>query len=167
MHKATTLKPFYRLYKPLLFFAQIFFLFTIKSSGQQVTWGFNVGSPAVDYAQRSYLDAAGNIFLCGEFRGTNVDFDPSPATKFHSSNGQCDGFVAKYTSVGQYVLSISIGGGNLDKIEAVCTDASDNIYITGYFRGQNVDFDPSPATAFLNSNGEGGGDPGCQRSITI
>ncbi len=135
-------------------------MFTTRSSGQQVTWGLNVGSTEVDYAQRSYLDAAGNIFFCGEFRGTNVDFDPSPATKFHSSNGQCDGFVAKYTSTGQYVLSISIGGGNLDKIESVCTDASDNIYITGYFRGQNVDFDPSAATAFLNTNGEGGGDPG-------
>ena len=160
MRKTTILKPFYRLYKPLLFFAQIIFLFTIRGSGQQVTWGLNIGSPAIDYAQRTFLDPSGNVLVCGEFRGTNVDFDPSPATAFHTSNGQCDGFVAKYSSTGQYILSITIGGGNLDKIEGTCTDAAGNIYITGYFRGSNVDFDPSPATALLSSNGDNGGDPG-------
>jgi len=167
LHKATTLKPFYRLNKPLLFFAQIFLLFCIKSSGQQVTWGLNVGASGVDDSQRAYVDLAGNVYLCGEFRGSNVDFDPSPATALHSSNGQGDAYVAKYSSTGQYIMSITIGGSNLDKINSVGTDFAGNIYVVGYFRGANVDFDPSPATAFLTSNGDVGGDPGYGGDIFI
>ena len=151
----------------MLFFTQIFLLLTIKSSGQQVTWGFNVGLSGVDYVQSSHLDASGNIFVCGEFRGTNVDFDPSPATAFRSSNGQADAFVAKYSSTGQFLMCITLGGNDLDKVQSVATDALGNIYITGFFRGANVDFDPSPATALLSSNGDAGGDPGYGGDIFI
>jgi gliding motility-associated-like protein len=137
-------------------------LFSSTCRAQQVTWGLNLGSAGIDYSQHSTLDPAGNVLVCGEFRGMNIDFDPSPSTTaLHSSSGQCDGFVAKYTSNGQYLLSITIGGGDLDKVEAVCSDASGNIYISGFFRGPNVDFDPSPSISYLmTSNGEGGGDPG-------
>lgn len=160
-------KPFHRLYKPFIFFTQIFLLFIITSSGQQVTWGFNVGASAVDNSQRSFIDLAGNVYTCGEFRGNNVDFDPSPATALHTSNGQSDGFMAKYSSTGQYIMSITIGGSNLDKINGVGTDLAGNIYVVGYFRGANVDFDPSPATAFLTSNGDAGGDPGYGGDIFV
>ena len=150
--------------KPYCIFllASAFQLFAMLSNAQQVTWGFNIGSTSIDYAQHSSLDPSGNVLVCGEFSGTNIDFDPSPsAIVAHSSNGMGDGFVAKYTTTGQYLLSITIGGSNIDKIEAVCSDASGNIYITGFFRGANVDFDPSPSSTFLlTSNGEAGGDPG-------
>ncbi|HEV8273365.1 MAG TPA: gliding motility-associated C-terminal domain-containing protein [Chitinophagaceae bacterium] len=153
-------KPFYRLYKPYFFLVKIFLLFIIGAQGQQVTWGFNIGSSGMDFSQGSHLDAAGNVYVCGDFRGSNVDFDPSPATALRSSNGQSDAFVAKYSSTGQFLLCITFGGSNLDKINSVSTDPSGNIYITGFFRGSNVDFDPSPATALLSSNGDAGGDPG-------
>src|SRR4026207_140370 len=126
MFKSTT-----KLYKPFLF-AQLFLLFTSVSNSQQVTWGFKIGASGYDNSQRAYLDAQGNVYFCGEFGGTNVDFDPSPSTALHSSNGLRDAFVAKYTSSGQYVLSITFGGSNLDKIQAVGTDAAGNIYVTGY-----------------------------------
>lgn len=142
-------------------------LFPKISYTQQVTWGFNLGSSGLDNSLRSHLDATGNVYTCGEFRGSNVDFDPSPATALHSSNGQADGFLAKYSSTGQYIWSLTIGGSNLDKILSVGTDIAGNIYITGYFRGANVDFDPSAATAFLTSNGEAGGDPGYGGDIFI
>lgn len=151
----------------MLFLIQIFLLFTIRISGQQVTWGFNVGAPALDDSQRAYVDQAGNVYISGEFRGSNVDFDPSPATVLHSSNGQGDAYVAKYSSTGQYIMSITIGGSNLDKANSVVTDMAGNIYIVGYFRGANVDFDPSAATAFLTSNGDVGGDPGYGGDIFV
>jgi gliding motility-associated-like protein len=142
-------------------------LLPINLLSQQATWGLNIGGNSVDYVQSSHIDATGNVYICGEFRGTNVDFDPSAATAFSSSNGQCDAFVAKYTSDGQYLMSITIGGGNLDKITAVATDNAGNIYITGYFRGANVDFDPSASTAFLTSNGDNGSDPGYGGDIFV
>ena len=160
LEQATMFKLFTRLYKPFFFSALIFLLSTTTSSGQQVTWGFNIGGTGIDYSQGSHIDAAGNVYVCGDFRGTNVDFDPSPGTALRSSNGQSDAYVAKYTSTGQYLLCITFGGSNLDRVQSVSTDPAGNIYITGFFRGPNVDFDPSAATAFLSSNGDAGGDPG-------
>src|SRR5688500_14119086 len=121
------LKSTIKLYKPFLF-AQLFLFLTSVCNSQQVTWGHKIGASGYDYSQRAHLDAQGNVYFCGEFAGTNVDFDPSPSTALHSSNGLGDAFVAKYTSSGQYVLSISFGGSNLDKIDAVGTDAAGNIY---------------------------------------
>ncbi|MGB3008410.1 MAG: SBBP repeat-containing protein, partial [Chitinophagaceae bacterium] len=154
-----------------IFTRPLFFIFLILFGkicySQQVTWGFNIGGSAVDYSQGSHVDANGNVYLCGEFRGSNVDFDPSPANSLFNSNGLSDGFFAKYSSNGQYIFCQTIGGSNLDKINSITTDQAGNIYITGFFRGSNVDFDPSPATYFLTSNGEGGGDPGYGGDIFI
>ncbi|MBL0334115.1 MAG: SBBP repeat-containing protein [Chitinophagaceae bacterium] len=143
-------------------------VFISKADAQQVTWGLRFGGSATDYVEDSHVDAAGNVFICGEFRGTNIDFDPGPGTALLSSNGGCDGFLAEYTAAGQYIRSFSIGGSNLDKINSIGTDNAGNIYITGYFRGANVDFDPSAAgTALLNSNGELGSDNGFGGDIFV
>ncbi|RYY60603.1 MAG: gliding motility-associated C-terminal domain-containing protein, partial [Chitinophagaceae bacterium] len=106
------------------------------------------------------IDNAGNVIKAGRFSGTNVDFDPSAATANMSSAGGTDGFVAKYTSTGAYLFSFRIGGSNLDEINDVTVDLNNNIYVTGFFRGPNVDFDPGAGTTALSSNGDGGGDPG-------
>ena len=124
---------------------QLFLLLTSTSYSQQVTWGFKLGGSALDYSQKGFLDAAGNIYTCGEFRSSNVDFDPGPGVALRSTNGSGDGFVAKYQVTGQYVWAITIGGSNIDKVEAVCADAAGNVYIAGFFRGANVDFDPGQA----------------------
>lgn len=147
----------------MLLSALYFFIlcFSNPASAQQVTWGLSIGGSQLDYAEQSYTDPSGNIYVCGEFRGNGVDLDPGPGTALLNSNGGCDGFLAEYNSNGQFIQSLRIGGPDLDKINSVTTDASGNIYITGYFRGANVDFDPSPtATAFLTSNGEQGQDNG-------
>jgi outer membrane protein OmpA-like peptidoglycan-associated protein len=148
-------------------FVVLLFALPLLSFSQQVTWGLKAGAAGIDYSEKSCLAANGNILICGEFRGSNVDFDPSAGTALHSSNGASDGYVAEYTSDGQYVLSFTIGGGNLDKVTAITTDPAGNIYITGFFRGANVDFDPSPAKFLMTSNGDAGGDPGYGGDIFV
>jgi gliding motility-associated-like protein len=150
-----------------LIFLSLFLLSNLTYS-QQVTWGFNVGGASVDNATGTHIDVNGNVYFCGAFSGNNIDFDPSLAgTALQSSNGQQDGFVAKYTANGQYLLSIAIGGSNLDKILSVTTDQAGNIYVTGFFRGANVDFDPGPAQFLMTSNGDQGGDPGYGGDIFV
>lgn len=148
----------------------LFLLFSFKAVcgfSQQVTWAFNLGGSGIDVAQSGHVDMWGNVYTCGEFRGLNVDFDPSGASVLRSSNGAADGFVSKFSTDGQHLLTITIGGSGLDKIHSVATDQSGNIYVTGYFRGSNVDFDPSAATAYLSSNGDAGGDPGYGGDIFV
>jgi len=138
-----------------------FILLSKQTYCQQVTWGFTIGSTSVDNGVGTHIDVNGNVYVCGAFSGANTDFDPSAAgAALNSSRGSQDGYVAKYTADGQYLHSITIGGSDLDKINSVTTDQAGNIYVTGFFRGDNVDFDPGPAQFLMSSNGDAGGDPG-------
>jgi hypothetical protein len=53
-----------------------------------------------------------------------------------------------------YNTALNIGvASNLATGRAIAKDAAGNIYVTGYFSGINVDFDPSTSTHTLSTNG--------------
>ena len=98
-------------------------------------------------------DASGDIYCTGTFAGgTSCDFDPGAATFNLTSNGlNEDVFVTKLTSAGNFVWAKSMGGVSADYGRAITLDAN-TIYISGYYSGV-ADFDPSPSTNTLISNG--------------
>src|SRR5690606_7919599 len=97
-------------------------------------------------------DANGDIFITGSFSGTR-DFDPGAGTASLSGTGTGSNlYVAKYDANGAYIHAFAIGGGTAHDVNAVTTDPSGNVYITGSFGG-TVDFDPGAGTASLVSNG--------------
>jgi hypothetical protein len=96
-------------------------------------------------------DAAGNIYVAGNFTGT-IDFDPGPGTAYLASAGSTDIFLAKYNSAGDYVYAKSMGGTGAELSKGLAVDASGNAYITGSFNA-TADFDPSSGTANLTSAG--------------
>ncbi len=155
-------------FQPL--FALFFLLFSIQSISQNHQWSFNIGGASSDLGHVIYSDNKGYIYAVGYFTGSNIDFDPSPTNTFFlsSTNGSRDGYVSKYTTDGKFVWAFSFGGSNLDEANSVAVDGTGNIYVTGYFRGSGVDFDPSATgTALLNSNGDEGGDPGYGGDIFV
>ncbi len=99
------------------------------------------------------VDASGNTYLAGNFT-IPIDLDPESGTSFPSTNSFNDNeiFLAKYNSSGSLLWAKSVGGIGADQVFAVCLDSSGNVCITGSFRG-SADFDPSGATANLNSAG--------------
>ncbi len=106
-----------------------------------------------DRAYATVFDAAGNQLVTGSFYGT-ADFDPGPGTaNLSTGNVEPDAFVAKYSPSGAYLWAIQFGGSTLDEGLAIATDADGNVYVTGNFRGANVDFDPGPGTALLSGYG--------------
>jgi len=52
-----------------------------------------------------------------------------------------------------YSWAEKIGSGVDDGSRSTAVDGSGNVYITGYFRGTNIDFDPGAGTAYLSSAG--------------
>ncbi|MET0394277.1 MAG: LamG-like jellyroll fold domain-containing protein [Chitinophagaceae bacterium] len=117
-------------------------------------WAFNVGLVNNDNAVFGLrADNAGNVYATGFFQGTNIDFDPGSGVAGLSSAGGYEAFLAKYNTNGQYQWAFRIGGGGLDTGRDLTLDNSGNVYLTGDFNGSNIDFDPSPATAPLSSNG--------------
>jgi hypothetical protein len=96
-------------------------------------------------------DASGNLIAVGRFTGT-ANFNPAGTATVITAGAE-DGFVVKFSSAGTYSWNATFGSlaGN-EECLAAKTDASDNVYITGNFQN-TVDFDPSPSTATLTSNG--------------
>ncbi len=77
-------------------------------------------------------DAAGNIYIAGNFAGTASLGCPTPLT----SAGGFDMFLAKYSPAGACQWSVRYGGtGNEQQITSISLDGSGNIYVGGYFSG--------------------------------
>ena len=135
-------------------------LFSLTSHSQILNWAHKKGGSNSDIGYFTTKDLNGNIVTCGSFSSSNVDFDPGIGTLNLSSSGDYDIFVSKVSATGQLVWAFKVGGGLRDEAYSVVTDAAGNVFVTGYFRGSNVDFDPGAGTFLLSSNGDSGGDPG-------
>jgi len=81
------------------------------------------------------IDAAGNVYVTGNFTGT-ANFG---GASFLSS-GSSDVFLAKYSPTGVHLWSKRCGSTGTDRAYAVGVDASGNVAITGDFVG-SADFD--------------------------
>ncbi len=122
-----------------------------NSSGNLV-WAKRLGNSSNNSDLDIYADATGNVFLCTSLSGT-IDFDPNIGTLNLASSGGTDMVMAKYNSVGNVQFAKRIGGTSDDYPTGIKTDASDNIYLTGYFR-TTVDFDPNAGTTNLSASGD-------------
>ncbi|MFC2088949.1 SBBP repeat-containing protein [Calditrichota bacterium] len=135
--------------KRIFFFILTLFVFTNINA----QWVYNFGGSSSDTPNNMAVDGSGNVYIIGNFQGSNIDFDPGTGTANLSSNGTTDIFVAKYNSSGEYQWAFNIGGTTGDNGISIAVDGSGNVYITGRFTGTNVDFDPGTGTHYLSSNG--------------
>ncbi len=97
------------------------------------------------------IDESGNVLITGKFNGT-VDFDPGPGT-FNLTAISDDQFISKLDAGGNFIWTKQIGGTiHGDNIDAtsIATDSRGNVYTTGGFDGDNIDFDPGPGVFVLN-----------------
>jgi hypothetical protein len=126
------------------------YLAKYDSAGNFV-WAKAMGGTGNDFAARIAVDASGNAYVIGWFESPDADFDPGPGSAILGTAGSADIFFAKYDSDGNYLWAHRAGGTNNDGCHDVALDSKDNVYLTGYFNGMNIDFDPGPGTAYLSS----------------
>ncbi|MFN8323548.1 MAG: choice-of-anchor Q domain-containing protein [Chitinophagales bacterium] len=91
------------------------------------------------------VDASGNVFITGIFRGATLDFE-GQATLYNANStlpnfGQPDIFIAKYAADGTFQWAQSAGGTSNDYGKSVTTDAAGNAIITGYSNSTDLSFD--------------------------
>lgn len=93
------------------------------------------------------IDSNGNLFVAGNIRGTNVDFNPLSTPNIISSVGQNDIFITKYnTSNGNLIWAKKVGSAAQDLVSpgSLRCDNNGNPYFTGRLSGTNtVNFDPN------------------------
>lgn len=98
-------------------------IFLYKISEGEVSWSnlINTGNvfypssaSSSEYASGLAIDNAGNVYMSGVFKST-VDFDPGSGVStleyYNSLSLQC-GFLAKYSSSGNYIWAKKIAGGS-------------------------------------------------------
>lgn len=93
-------------------------------------WSQRYGSTLDDVGYSVATDAAGNVYVAGNFSGT-VNFGGTNLV----SAGDPDIFLAKYNAAGVHQWSQRYGGTGLDGVGSVAVDASGNVIITGDFNG--------------------------------
>lgn len=138
-------------------------VFTLSASGSDIfilkldnagnfIWAKQFGGLNSAYAAPIKLDASGNIYTTGYFRGT-VDFNPGPATyTLNSVSGTFDAFVLKLDANGNFIWVKQLGGSSDDFGRGLDIDAVGNIYSSGYFQG-SADFDPDASIFYQIATG--------------
>lgn len=127
------------------------FVLKLNSSGD-LLWVKNIGSTGDDRGYSLRVDALGNVYSTGQFFNT-TDFDfTSPATHTLTSLGQADIYVLKLDANGNFVWVKQIGGSLGNFARAIDLDGSGNPIVSGFYTGV-CDFDPSPVTFTLQTNG--------------
>ena len=118
-------------------------------------WTQTMGGSSEDCGKAVATDASGNVFLAGYFMSTMADFDPTPGTDQHTSNGARDVFVTKLNADGSYGWTRTMGGTSHDGSFgiAIATDSSGNVLVAGGFGSSTVDFDPGDGVDERASNG--------------
>ncbi|MBN4071509.1 T9SS type A sorting domain-containing protein, partial [Crocinitomix catalasitica] len=114
-------------------------------------WAAQMGGTDLDQAKAISIDASGNIFVSGNYRGSG-DYDPSSGTTTLISGGLWDVFAVKLDTDGSYIWSESIGGSSTDKLAAMNVDVQGSVLLAGFFQS-TVDFDFTAASMYLSSNG--------------
>ncbi|HCR54828.1 MAG TPA: hypothetical protein DIW27_10450, partial [Cytophagales bacterium] len=102
------------------------------------------------------LDNSGNLYVAGNFRGANINFNPLGTSNTLTSSGLTDMFIAKYdVSNGNLYWVQKIGSTAQDIVSpgALRCDNSGNPYFTGRLSGTgSVDFDPSAGTSNITNS---------------
>lgn len=118
-------------------------------------WVDIFGSLDYDDAKGLDLDAAGNIWLTGRFRGT-MDTDPGAGVSNLVSAGTDEAYLMKLSPAGAFLWSGRMGGTGLDSGTAVQIGPDGAAYVAGLFEVQS-DLDPTDGvngfTAFGSRDG--------------
>ncbi len=92
-------------------------------------WATSAGGYKNEKALGVSQDAAGNIYICGEY----VDSCKFDASTMITGKGVFDAFVAKYNSNGVFQWVRTAGGSGRDEAQGIKCDASGNCYVAGFF----------------------------------
>ena len=109
-------------------------IFIAKYTAQNgFLWARHFGNTGDDRANAVATDSQNNVIVTGSFQKT-VDFGGASLSANDPLNvGQPDIFVAKYSSAGNLLWAVRLGGDSYDVGRGLAVDASDNIILTATF----------------------------------
>lgn len=127
-----------------VFFFLFFISFFYCSPAQipSFDWAKSFGGSTGDGGYKTVSDAAGNVYVMGNFWNT-VDMDPGPGVFNLTSAGQGDNFISKFDATGNFLWAKQFGNTLNDNCSSMNIDNNGNLYFSGSYYA-TVDFDPGP-----------------------
>ncbi|MEO8147147.1 MAG: T9SS type A sorting domain-containing protein [Bacteroidia bacterium] len=93
-----------------------------------------------DYATSTATDANGNVYVVGDFYGTDITFGATTLTNGLTAGGTSDIFVVKYDMYGSVLWAKRIGGAADDLVNSIAIDGSGNAVVTGEYLSNVLSF---------------------------
>jgi hypothetical protein len=111
------------------FLWSLFLCFTFSSAhAQHFDWAESISGLGLDVGRAVTADSDGNVIVVGSFTGGTQVGDT-----YLTGYGSLEGFVAKYTSDGDFLWARVISGPAEDLARGVTTDGNGNIFVVGHF----------------------------------
>jgi len=129
------------------------YVWNVSPSGSLV-WVKQLGGANDDAGRSVAVDAAGHVFVAGEFR-VSGDFDPGPGTKTLTGASGADIFIVTLDATGALIEARAIGGPFDESGNAIVPDGSAGIFLAGSFQ-LSIDVDPGPGSQTLTNSASGG-----------
>lgn len=119
-------------------------VFLLKYTAEgNLEWSKHLGGSSAEQAADISVDAAGNVIVVGGYNSAVFSCDglqllnPSGLLP---TGGRKEIFVVKYTAAGAIVWAKNAEGNGEDIAQGVSTDASGNIYVSGQFNGDSLNW---------------------------
>jgi hypothetical protein len=129
------------------------FVLKLDENGNFI-WSRKMGGGDLDQAYDIAVDGSGNVYTTGYFTNS-ADFDPGAGSTILTVGSLSveAAFISVLNSSGSFVAAKQITGTDaLTRGLRIRLDASNNVYLCGYFGGV-VDFDPNAGTVNLTATG--------------
>ncbi|MGR6088039.1 MAG: SBBP repeat-containing protein [Arcticibacter sp.] len=111
--------------------------FVVKyDAAGNVLWAKSAGGSGYESANGIATDASGNVIVAGYFSSSSFSIGSTTL----NNAGNFDAFIAKYDGSGNVLWAKYANGLYLDQANAVTTDVSGNIYVTGYYGSNSLLF---------------------------
>lgn len=127
-----------------------FFVVKLDANGNFI-WAKNFGDGGSNHANAIAADVSGNVFIAGNYNNATLTL----GTYTLNGNGNDDAFVTKLDPSGSVMWAHSFGDNLADVSNGITTDASGNVFMTGFYKsaqlaaGTSTLNNSSPATADL------------------
>jgi hypothetical protein len=110
-------------------------------------WATRIDGTGNDQGWGIATDATGNVYVTGYYTGTVTIFNADETTFGTLANsGSNAAFVVKYNTSGTTQWATRIDGTGGDQGQSIATDATGNVYVTGYYTGTVTIFNPDETT---------------------
>jgi hypothetical protein len=117
------------------------------SSAGAVLWAARIASTGTDYANAIATDSSGSVFVTGEYGAALTLYNTGGTTGATLPfTGGSDVFIAKYSSAGAVLWGAQIASTGGDGANAIATDSSGNVFVTGSYGAALTLFNTGGAT---------------------